>query len=146
MKDRYTVRKRIIAALIISHLVLFCVAAVYAILTELAIADGRDLVTCHFKESFGLYCPGCGGSRAVLLLFKLDPLGSFISNPVPLVSLVLILMLDLRAICAAKRNSMGPLKRARLSLLAIIPALALAVFLLRLYLVLCLGIDPLGDL
>lgn len=39
---------------------------------------------CQFKTLTGLYCPGCGGTRACLALLKLRPLASFLYHPLPL--------------------------------------------------------------
>lgn len=36
---------------------------------------------CAFKTLFHLYCPGCGGTRAVYYLLRLDLLNSFLCNP-----------------------------------------------------------------
>lgn len=37
---------------------------------------------CLFHSWFGLYCPGCGGTRAVISLFKGQILSSLIFHPV----------------------------------------------------------------
>lgn len=36
---------------------------------------------CMFREITGLYCPGCGGTRAVKALLKARPLISFLYHP-----------------------------------------------------------------
>ena len=36
---------------------------------------------CMFREITGLYCPGCGGTRAVKALLKARPLVSFFYHP-----------------------------------------------------------------
>lgn len=36
---------------------------------------------CFFKKATGLPCPGCGGTRAVVLLFSRDIIRSFCYNP-----------------------------------------------------------------
>ena len=47
---------------------------------------------CSFKKMTGLYCPGCGGSRAVIALARLNFIDSFRKNAVILVSIVLYLV------------------------------------------------------
>lgn len=37
--------------------------------------------TCAFRKLFGLYCPGCGGTRAVFLLLHGHFWNSFICHP-----------------------------------------------------------------
>lgn len=39
------------------------------------------LPPCMFLKLTGLYCPGCGGTRAVLALFKGKVLSSFVYHP-----------------------------------------------------------------
>ncbi len=51
---------------------------------------------CGFRESTGLYCPGCGGLRASLALMKGDVAGSFHFHPlVPYVAFAVLLTLCL---------------------------------------------------
>jgi hypothetical protein len=38
-------------------------------------------VPCFFHQFTGLYCPGCGGTRAVILLSRGDILGALRMNP-----------------------------------------------------------------
>lgn len=42
------------------------------------------LPPCLFHKLTGLYCPGCGGTRAVVLLFTGHPLKSFAYHPLVL--------------------------------------------------------------
>lgn len=44
------------------------------------ISDGKKLF-CVFYKVMGLPCPGCGGTRALVSLFKLDFVSSFLYNP-----------------------------------------------------------------
>ncbi len=45
---------------------------------------------CWFRENFGLYCAGCGGTRMVKALLRLDFYQAFRYNPLVFVLLVLI--------------------------------------------------------
>ncbi len=56
---------------------------------------------CLFHRLTGLYCPGCGGTRAVLLLLHGHPLRSFVYHPFVLyaalgIAVLLFLRLFLR--------------------------------------------------
>ena len=51
---------------------------------------------CLFHHVTGLYCPGCGGTRAVLLLLHGHPLLSFIYHPLVLYMAILCLYIILR--------------------------------------------------
>ena len=47
------------------------------------------LVPCVFHAVTGLYCPGCGGTRAVVVLFQGDVLRAFLYQPVVVYGAVL---------------------------------------------------------
>lgn len=53
---------------------------------------------CQFRKLTGLYCPGCGGTRAFLYLLKGRPLKSLYYHPVPLYGLLLYLNFMIRYI------------------------------------------------
>lgn len=46
---------------------------------------------CFFKEITHLYCPACGGTRAVRALLHLDLTRSFLCNPIVLYGVVMVL-------------------------------------------------------
>ena len=46
---------------------------------------------CRFSQSFHLYCPGCGGTRAVKHLLHFDLVRSFLSHPIPIYAGILLL-------------------------------------------------------
>ena len=45
--------------------------------------------SCYFSRRFHLYCPGCGGTRAVYHFFQGEFLSSLLSNPIPVYATVL---------------------------------------------------------
>ena len=47
--------------------------------------------SCLFSQTLHLYCPGCGGTRAVQALITGDILRSVMSNPIPVYALVMLL-------------------------------------------------------
>ena len=48
-------------------------------------------IPCFFNTFFGMYCPGCGGTRASFYLARLDIVNSFKMNATVLVSVILYL-------------------------------------------------------
>lgn len=103
--------------------------------------------TCYVREHFHLYCPGCGGTRAVILLLKGRLFQSFICNPYPLYISVLMI----RIWCTLFYDSFIAGKYRRLiSPLSYIEAwgmilLSTIIFVTKNVLLICLHIDLLGD-
>lgn len=46
---------------------------------------------CGFSQTLHLYCPGCGGTRSVKYLLEFDLVRSFLANPVPIYTAILLL-------------------------------------------------------
>lgn len=46
---------------------------------------------CTFSRKTHLYCPGCGGTRAVRYFLKGDMLSSFLSNAIPVYTAIVLL-------------------------------------------------------
>ena len=71
------------------------VAVVFMIIFRLQIDSGNELAfregTCGFSQVYHLYCPSCGGTRAVTALVNFDILGSLIANPLPIYAACLLL-------------------------------------------------------
>ena len=146
MKPRLSTRARVLIPFLIFNIALLIFAACYAHFTAAAIEEGRELVSCYMKHSLGIYCPGCGGSRAVIALFRLDIIASVRYNPLPLIMLLIILYADALALISVVKGSYYPIKSFNLNILIIIPVAAILFFFLRLYLVFGLGIDYIGDI
>lgn len=53
----------------------------YIIYKTIPLPFFQNTIPCVFHSLFGLYCPGCGGTRAVLLLLHGHLLHSFICHP-----------------------------------------------------------------
>ena len=105
-----------------------------------------ELFSCAFKETFHLYCPGCGGSRAVSRLLSFDIVGSFICFPPLYFAIGAIAELDIRMIAAIIKNDKDILARYRPTAFIIFAAVLIVHFVLRNALLLGLCIDPLGDI
>ena len=49
----------------------------------------EHMLTCFYKQNFGIDCPGCGIQRAIIALFKGDFTQSFEHYP-PLLTLIIL--------------------------------------------------------
>ena len=102
---------------------------------------------CSFKEQYGLYCPGCGATRALFKLVHFHILSSLLSNPFPVMAVVdVAIFLMIRVY----ENQMGKTKNRCYGLRAKIIALSLLLWMvfaiLRNLLFIAIGYDYLGDL
>lgn len=99
------------------------------------------LFACRFAHNLHLYCPGCGGSRALYALLRLDFLASLAANPALLLGLA---VLGYYAVAFFRHGR----RRGRVSVWPAIlfAAFLVAYFLLRNILLVFAGFDPLGDM
>ncbi len=138
-------RKKLVIFYIIPLILLIAVSVVYAILTHNAVSEGEELISCFFKESFHLYCPGCGGSRSLLALLRLDIVGSFILFPALSVSVIILICLYIRVFISFLKNDEKYIMGFHLNSLIIIPVIIILNFIIRNILLLFFGIDLIGD-
>ena len=59
------------------NIIIFCIIGILAIILHLKYDTG---IPCVFFELTGLYCPGCGATRAIFSLTKLHPYQAFRYN------------------------------------------------------------------
>ena len=132
------------ACLIAANLAIVVISAVYV---HVFLKDtGEGAIVCLFKETFFAYCPGCGGTRAVAALLRFDFLHSFIYNPTVIVTSVIFLDIDLRALVSVVKNDPKYIKSFPSKIFYIIPAVILVYFFIRNALLFGFGIDLLGDI
>ena len=67
---------------IIGWTVLGVIAAYFLFCSITGFQLTRHLAPCFFHAMTGLYCPGCGGTRAVLLFLHGNFLKSFLYHPI----------------------------------------------------------------
>lgn len=74
----------------------WCVVLLCVILWHIAVRIGirpeeiaAMMPPCLMRTMLGMYCPGCGGTRAVLLLLEGHPVRSFFYHPVILYAAIL---------------------------------------------------------
>ena len=148
MRSRFfalSYRRRCISLFLFFNLSLLFVSVIYGLHVKASVEAGVDAVRCSFKETVGLYCPGCGGSRSLLALLTLDLRASLLSYP-PLIPTALILAYhDGIILLSAIKNSPALLRKyTSVPLLVAIPVMVVAFFFIRNAL-LFFGIDYLGD-
>lgn len=78
----------------------------FSILTKLTDSDILNSV-CLFDRIFHLYCPGCGGSRAMIALLKGQFIVSFWMHPVVIYSfLIYLVFMGSQLLCRISRGRM----------------------------------------
>ena len=137
-------RKKLFLLYFIPLLALILVSLIYAFLTEESILNGEELISCHFKNRFGLYCPGCGGSRALIALLKFDILEAFVLFPALPITVLILLSLYIRVFISFIKNDEKYVKGFHINLIILIPLVIIFYFFLR-NLLLAFDIDLIGD-
>lgn len=113
--------------------------------TQLAALFSRWNV-CVLHDVFRLYCPGCGGTRALFALFNGHPLRSFLYNPAILLGLCLLLYYHLRAAMALIKKDYTLYARSSKKPAAAFPFVLLGFAVVRNVLLCFFGVDFLGEL
>ena len=139
-------RKKLLLFFIISNVSFLVVSLLYAHVTAIAMESGVEAIHCVFKHNIKLYCPGCGGSRSLVYLLRLDLLRSFICYPALPVTALLILDADIRAVISFVKNSPKAILGFRTGALISIPTIIILNFVVRNILLICFGIDMIGDI
>jgi len=125
---------------------LLLAAAVFALLYRWADTHAPLLFACQVRRRLGLYCPACGGSRAVMCLWRLDLVGALHYYPPVVLCAALVLALDVRLLlnifCNTDRFTRTYRARAFLS----VPALMLLTWVVRTVCLVGFGVDLVGDL
>ncbi len=138
-------KKYILLVFFLPSLLLLLVSAVYAYLIGGAEEEGEKLFECAFQSIFPFYCPGCGGSRSLYYLMRLEVVKSFIYYPALPVSALILIDVDIRALVSFIKDDLSALKKFKLNILLLIPILIMLNFLIRNAL-LFFGIDYIGDI
>lgn len=138
-------RKKSIRILIFMNLSLLLAALIYDLFFVLRGGENAESF-CFFKNYFSLYCPGCGGSRVLHALLRLKILKSIKLYPPLIISLIPILAYDVRLSLFLIKRDEKYIKNFRFLSFLIIPAAVILFFFFRNILLLCFGIDPIGDI
>lgn len=100
---------------------------------------------CGFKRRFSLYCPGCGGSRALEELLKFNIVKSLRFNPVVLLLIITAILFAVTYILEKNKqsNKNYPLIRRVYTIFFLI--VWLIFFIVRNILFVCFDMDMIGD-
>lgn len=138
-------QKRWTVFAVINGLILLAIPLYYLYVNVFLKLIPEQLIRCSVARFLHLYCPGCGGTRAVGALLRLDILGAFRLNPFVPVAAGLFIYYDIRAAIAIARDDKLVVKvptavwigaAAFLLIMTVARDLALVYF----------GYDPIGDL
>lgn len=125
-----------------SSLLLFALFyTAYFLLTK----DTEREIVCAFKEVFGIYCPGCGGSRSLYFFLKFDFVNAFIYYPPIIISAITVLSYDIMLIITIIKKDTRLTDSYKFYPFLLIPISIILTFIIRLFLI-HFGIDPLGDI
>ena len=138
-------RKTIFIFSILNLSVLLFSFLFFIIFKPLNIIERGKSYTCVFQSLFGLYCPGCGGTRSIAYLLRFDFLNSFIFYPPLFVFIFLYIFINFILIKSFKDNSTEALSKRRFFEFLLIPISIILTFLIR-NIFLFFGLDLLGDI
>lgn len=135
--------KKLKYALIITNCAVVAGVVIFLIFSKMAMdADMR----CALAENAHIYCPGCGGTRALYSLLKLDFLSSLRYNiAVPFIAGVYVYY-NIKAIIALVKKDEGFISRQKFIPIYIFIGILILNFLVRNILLWCFGIDFIGDI
>ena len=123
----------------------FLFVLLYVLAYAYAQKTGADFFRCRISERLHIYCPGCGGSRAVFALCKGQVLQSArFFFPVPLAALCLLIS-DIRMALFLMGKGSFPSRRFGYTCMILCVACVMLQCILRNLLLFC-GIDLLGDI
>lgn len=100
-------------------------------------AHGVNLFECIVHRELGIYCPGCGGTRSLIFLLRLDFINCFLSYPPLLPSLLLIVLADSLFLLSVVFKNERLFKLFKIEYFLIIPALIIINFLIENTLLFC---------
>ncbi len=132
-----TLKKFIIGNVIVA----LCVIGflIYAFLTV-----GKEGYECVFYRSTGLICPGCGGTRAVISLLKLDFLSAIKYNVAVPFGAFVYLYYNIRGIIEAKRENWEYFSKQKYVLCIVLAVIMILNFVVKNVLLLGFNIDFMG--
>ncbi len=136
--------KKEMKVFIISNIAVVFAVALFVVFAMVAIHYG--IYKCAFFETFHLYCPGCGGTRAFFSLLHFDILSSLRYNPVLVAGIFVYLFYDIRIFIAIKRNEEGYFGNCKYRLIIAYGVFIILNFVVRNALLLGFGIDLVGDI
>lgn len=128
----------------LSALLLFGICVGGFILFRVLRNAGIPVVTCPLHDLLHLYCPLCGGTRALLALLRFDFPTAFRLNPAVLLSIPVLLYYYVRALILFFKGGAFSFRLPRAWTFAFLFLFGLF-FLVRNVMLVAFGFDPAGD-
>lgn len=100
---------------------------------------------CILHDVFRIYCPGCGGTRAIFALLKGNIVESFCSNPLVIIGGLLILYYEIGVAITLSRRNGKRYYTTSLAPVIVFAFVAIVFTVVRNYLLIACGIDLLQD-
>ena len=130
---------------VINGLVLLCIPLYHLYVHQFLPLVPDFMTKCVAVRFLHLYCTGCGGTRAVGALLRLDVLGAFRLNPFVPVAAGLFIYYDLRAALAIARGEKLVVK-VHNAVWILLAVFLIAMTVGRNAALVYFGYDPIGDL
>ncbi|MBQ7334872.1 MAG: DUF2752 domain-containing protein [Clostridia bacterium] len=130
---------------LILHLAALAVILFFPLYRAIAGAMPSFLSQCVLHDRLFLYCPVCGGTRAVDALLHLDVVGALRYNPLVTIGILILLIADFVAWVRFFRHEPPFLRFPQWSWV-VMAVVLVGYAVLRNYLMIAHGIDPTGDL
>ncbi len=124
--------------IIITNIVVLFLVAGFVLVTYL-IRDKTGF-GCAFHELTGLYCPGCGGTRAVYSMLKLNIIDAVRYNISVPFAIFVYIYYNIRGFIAGYRNDTEYFKKQKYPLCIVLAIVIVVNFILKNVLLLCFGI------
>lgn len=142
MGDR---RKPLIKTYLLINLGMILGIAAICLLSYWQKISGFPLLYCLSHQVLHIYCPLCGGTRAIKALLRLDILLALKTNAFAVCLLCVGVFFDVRAGILAMKGDLRALTIPRWVIWSMVAAFGVY-FILRNVFMIVFGIDPLGDL
>ncbi len=144
--DKTDERKKAALYLALINGSLLLVTLVFSLIFEpTRLIEGNPSYTCYTQRVVGIYCPGCGGTRALGYLLRFDLISVLKYYPPILVGLGLIIYIDIILVRCFIKRDLSIMKKHKYYEFLLIPASILLLFVVR-NILLAAGIDYIGDI
>ena len=137
---------RALKRLLIIHALIACLALMMLAYKQASDAMAKEMFTlpyCLTHDLFHLYCPLCGGTRAMMSLLRLDIVSALRFNPLAVAFAAGFLIYDGVSLCRVLKG--GELPHVNFTWGKLV-AVIIGYFIVRNLLMIIFGIDPIGEL
>jgi len=124
--------------IIITNIIVAALVAGFVLVTYLI--KGIEGFECAFNKLTGLYCPGCGGTRAVYSILRLDIIGAMRYNITVPFGVFVYIYYNIRAFISGYKNDTEYFKKQKYPLCIALAIVLVANFILKNVLLLCFGL------